>query len=579
MLNVQAAAAATTTVRAPASPGLRLPVSARHLGRSAWLALLYVALAILVVLPLLALVLRGFIALEGGKTSASLASFQKVLGDVSYWVAMGNTLVISVGSMLLATLIGTLLAWCLVRTNVPHRHFLERAAAMPIFIPPFIGAFAWILIGAPRIGLLNAPFSWLGLGQPFNIYTYSGLVWVIGIYIAPYVMMILAGALRNMDPSLEEAGQVAGLSRMRTMRVITLPVVAPAILSGAVLAFVVGIGLFGTPVLLGMAREIYLVTSRIYLELQQFPPDAGIVAVLAIYLMLLSIGANAIQRRLLRGRSFVTLTGKGFKARLVRLGPSRHVVAGVIWLYLVLTVFAPVALIAAAAFSTYAWSGTFTWNHIRFLWETVDVRTTLANSLFITIVAATLTTALGILIAWVTTRSRLAGRRLIEDIVLLPMSVPSLAFALGVFFFWLWIPGGIYGTVWIIIAALIGRYSSYSVRSISSSLIQVHQELEESARICGLGWAATLRRITLPLILPSIVSSWVMVYSIFVSELSIVLPLYTAETRTLSILSFDTWSIGQFSQVASLSLLQLLIGVGVMVAVGAITRRRELAVL
>lgn len=569
----------STTVPVPASLTGWMPLSARHLGRLGWLALLFAVLAVLVVLPLLALVLRGFIAVEGNQVSASLASFRKVLGDLSYWVAMGNTLVVSIGSMLLATLIGTVLAWCLVRTNVPQRQFLEKAAAMPIFIPPFIGAFAWILIGAPRIGLLNVPFRWLDLVQPFNIYTYVGIVWVMGIYIAPYVMMIVAGALRNMDPSLEEAGQVAGLSRLRTMLVITLPVVAPAILSGAVLAFVVGIGLFGTPVLLGMAREIYLVTSRIYLELQQFPPDAGIVAVLAIYLMLLSVCANAIQRRMLRGRSFVTLTGKGFQTRLVRLGPSRHLVAGAIWLYLVMTVFAPVALIAAAALSTYAWSGTFTWNHTRFLWETVDVRTTLVNSLFITIVAATATTCLGILVAWVTTRSRIAGRQWIEDIVLLPMSVPSLAFALGVFFFWLWIPWGVYGTVWIIIIALIGRYSSYSVRSISSSLIQVHPELEESARICGLGWGATLRRITLPLILPSIVASWVMVYSIFVSELSIVLPLYTAETRTLSILSFDTWSIGQFSQVAALSLLQLLMGVGVMVAVGAITHRREVAVI
>jgi iron(III) transport system permease protein len=160
------------------------------------------------------------------------------------------------------------------------------------------------------------------------------------------------------------------------------------------------------------------------------------------------------------------------------------------------------------------------------------------------------------------------GKQLIEDVVLLPMSVPSLAFALGVFFFWLWIPGGLYGTIWIIVVALIGRYASYSVRSISSSLIQVHPELEESARICGLSWAGTLRRITLPLVLPSIVASWVMVYSIFVSELSIVLPLYTAETRTLSILSFDTWSIGQFSQDAALTLLQLVMGVGVKAAVG-----------
>jgi iron(III) transport system permease protein len=552
-------------------------VSKRRLMQIGSFTLLIAALCVLIVMPLGALILRGFVHIDQGRTSASLAAFSKVLSDMSYWIAMGNTLVIALGSMVLATLIGVVLAWCLARTNVPWRGFLERAAAMPIFIPPFIGAFAWILFGAPRIGIFNVATMKFSIGQPFNVYSYVGIVWVMGIYIAPYVMMIVAGALRNMDPSLEEAGQVAGLSRFRTMRVITLPVVGPSILSGAVLAFVISLGLFGTPVLLGMAREIYLVTTRIYLELQQFPPDAGIVAVLAIYLMLLSIAANLIQQRMLRGRSFVTVSGKGFRPRLIRLGASRYAIAAGIWLYLALTMFAPIIIIGVAALSTYAWSGRFTWNNIAFLWNTVDVRTTFMNSLFITIVAASATTVLGLAISWFTTRSKMRGRQWLEAVVLLPMSVPSLAFALGVFFFWVWMPKwvGVYGTVWIIVIALIGRYVSYSVRSISSSLVQIHPELEESARIAGYGWTRALSKITLPLVMPSVISSWVMIYSIFVSELSIVLPLYTAETRTLSILSFDTWSIGQFSQVASLSLLQLLMGAGVMTAVSFITRERN----
>ncbi|WP_250492000.1 iron ABC transporter permease [Caballeronia sp. GAWG1-1] len=563
------------------APAARAGISTRRLNQIGMFALLIAALAVLIVLPLGALILRGFVRIDNGHASASLAAFGKVFGDMSYWIAMGNTLVIALGSMLLATALGVMLAWCLVRTNVPWRGFLERAAAMPIFIPPFIGAFAWILFGAPRIGIFNVAAKWMSIGQPFNVYSYLGIVWVMGIYIAPYVMMIVAGALRNMDPSLEEAGQVAGLNRFRTMRVITLPVVGPSILSGAVLAFVISLGLFGTPVLLGMAKEIYLVTTRIYLELQQFPPDAGIVAVLAIYLMVLSVAANLVQQWMLRGRSFVTVTGKGFRPRLMKLGASRHAIAAAIWCYLALTVFAPIAIIAAAAFSTYAWSGHFTWNNLRFLWTTVDVRTTFVNSLLITIIAASATTVLGVAVSWFTTRSKMRGRQWIEAIVLLPMSVPSLAFALGVFFFWVAMPKwvGVYGTVWIIIIALVGRYISYSVRAISSSLVQIHPELEESARISGYGWTRALSRITLPLIMPSVISSWVMIYSIFVSELSIVLPLYTAETRTLSILSFDTWSIGQFSQVAALSLLQLMMGVGVMAAVAVITRRRESSIV
>lgn len=193
------------------APAARAGVSTRRLNQIGMFALLIAALAVLIVLPLGALILRGFVRIDNGHASASLAAFGKVFGDMSYWMAMGNTLVIALGSMLLATALGVMLAWCLVRTNVPWRGFLERAAAMPIFIPPFIGAFAWILFGAPRIGIFNVAAKWMSIGQPFNVYSYLGIVWVMGIYIAPYVMMIVAGALRNMDPSLEEAGQVAGL--------------------------------------------------------------------------------------------------------------------------------------------------------------------------------------------------------------------------------------------------------------------------------------------------------------------------------------------------------------------------------
>jgi iron(III) transport system permease protein len=568
---------ASTTMVAPAPAPVRFVIPLRSLVRTGWLTVFCLLLTVLVAMPLVALMLRGFLESENGHLVFTWAAFAAVMNEPSYWLATANTIIISVGSMVLATVIGVILAWCLVRTNLPHARMLESLATLPIFIPPFIGAFAWVLIGAPRIGLFNVPMRALGVGEPLDIYTYTGIIWTTAIYIAPYVMMIVAAALRNMDPSLEEAAQVAGLSRLRTMLVVTLPVVAPSILSGAVLSFVIGIGLFGTPVLLGMTKEIYVLTARIYLELQHFPVSYGIVSVLAIYLMVLSILANMLQSWALRGRSFITVTGKGFRPRIIQLGPSRYAVSVIIWLYLMLTVIIPIIIITAAALSTYTWSGKFTWNNIIFLWTSDDVGATLRNSVVITILAATAATALGLLVSWITTRTRMRGRQLIGMLVLMPMAIPSLAFSLGVSFFWLWMPWSVYGTIWIIVIGLIGRYVSYSVRTITSSLVQIHPELEESARVCGFGWTDTMRRVTLPLVAPSIVSSWVMVYSIFISELSMVLPLYTADTRTLSVLSFDTWGVGQFSQVAALSLLQLILGVGVMYAILAVTRQRGTA--
>lgn len=527
-----------------------------------WLVLL--AMTIVVVVPLLIVLIQGFVVYEKGAWYGTLAHIATVFGRRAYWIAMMNTVIIGLGATAIACAVGVPLAWFFARTNMPGRGFLEKLATIPIFIPPFVGAIAWILLAAPRIGTFNLPFRMSGIGEPFNVYTLTGIAWVIGIYLAPYVMMIVAAALRSMDPSLEEAAQVSGLSRMRTATTVTLPLVAPAILSGAVLAFVITIGLFGTPVVIGWARQLYFVTSRIYLASQEVPPALGVMAILACYLILLSFLATMLQRWVLKGRSFITVSGKGFRTRPIRLGRARFLAAGFVWLYCFLTIIAPILVLVAAAFSTFTWSGRFTMTNFEYLWTSEDVRGTLRNSLLISLIAATISTAIGIAISWATQRTRIPHRQLLEYLTMLPVAVPGIAFGVGVALFWMRVPIAVYGTLWIIVLAFVGRFTGYAVRSVSSSIVQVHPELEESARIAGYGWARTFVHITLPLIRPSIVASWMLLFSIFITELSMVILLYTADTRTFSVLSFEIWNVGNFSQVASLSLLQLAIGVAVL---------------
>jgi len=539
---------------------------------------LYAVTAVLVVLPLVALLFQGFVEDVPGGRIGTTRFLRQVFVDGGYWTALLNTLEVGLGATVLATLIGVGLAWIVVRTDVPAKRLLQQLVVVPMFIPPFVGAFAWLLMAAPRIGLLNLPFTLAGMSAPLDVYTRLGMVWVMGIFLAPYVFLIVASALRNMDPTLEEAARIGGLSARQTAFTVTLPVVKPAIFAGAVLAFVISVGLFGTPVLLGLTNQIYLVTARIFLDLQAFPPAYGVIAILALYLMALAVTANALQQWALKGRSFVTVSGKNFRPRELRLKRGRDALAALVWLYITLTAIAPVLLITVAALSTYAWSGRFTLANLEFLWTSQDVRGTLANTLTLTLVAATLATLIGFCVAWVSTRTTLPGRKVLDYLVLFPISVPSLAFAIGVAFLWLRVPLPVYGTMWVIVLGFLGRYTSYSVRSISGSLVQIHPELEESARVSGYGFGRTLSRVTLPLVWPSVVSGWVMLYSIFTTELSMVLPLYTADTRTVSVLTFDTWAVGKFSQVAALSLLQLVIGVGVMYIVTAMTHRREAAV-
>jgi iron(III) transport system permease protein len=532
-------------------------------------------MVVVVVIPLAIVVVQGFVTYEHGSWHLTLGHVALVLGRWPYWIALMNTMIIGLGATAIASVVGVPLAWLFARTNLPGKGFLEKLATIPIFIPPFVGAIAWILLAAPRIGAFNYPFRTLIGAEPFNVYTLAGISWVIGIYLAPYVMMIVAAALRSMDPSLEEAAQVSGLTRLRTATTVTLPLVAPAILSGAVLAFIITIGLFGTPVVIGWARQLYFLTSRIYLASHEVPPAYGVMAVLALYLILLSLLATMLQRWLLRGRSFITVSGKGFRTRPVVLGRSRHLAAGFVWLYCFFTIIAPIIVLIAAACSTFTWSGRFTLTNFQYLWTSEDVRETLQNSLLISLIAATVATLIGIVISWTTQRTTLRNRQILEYLAVLPVAVPGIAFGVGVALFWLRMPIAVYGTIWIIVLAFIGRFSGYAVRSISSSIVQVHPELEESARIAGYGWLRTFVRITLPLIRPSIVASWMLLFSIFITELSMVILLYTANTRTFSVLSFEIWNVGNFSQVASLSLLQLVIGVAVLQVVQMLWPQRN----
>jgi iron(III) transport system permease protein len=552
-------------------------VNRAQFGRALVVVAIIVALGVLIVLPLGSVLLDSIFVGDGNARHLSAQNFLTVAVQLRYWEALGNTVLIAAGATLIATATGVALAWVLVRTNAPFAGALESLAVLPIFIPPFVGAFAWLLLAAPRIGLANVALRNLGLPEPFDVYTRFGIVCVIGIYLAPYVLMIVASALRSMDPSLEEVGQVAGLNRWRVAATITLPVVAPSILSGAVLAFVIAIGLFGTPVLLGWPNQILVLTSRIYLESQQVPPAYGVMAVLAIYLMVMSGAVVFLQQWAIRGRNFITVTGKGFRPRVVAFGRARIVLSGAVAAYVAMTVVVPVLVIVAAALSTYAWSGRLTWSNMTYLWTSDDVRETLRNSVVISVVSATAAAFLGLCVAWLVCRTRTKGRHLLEYLVLMPLSVPSIAFGLGVAALWLRLPWDLYDTIWIIVIGFVGRFSGYAVRSISGSLVQVHPELEESARVCGYGPIRALCRITLPLVWPSITASWILLYSIFMTELSMVLMLYNADIRTFSILTFDVWTAGYFTRVASLWLLTIVVGVVVMSLVNRTGRRRPVA--
>jgi iron(III) transport system permease protein len=535
--------------------------------------LILVILLLLIVAPVASLLRDGFSEDIQGSRRLTLNFVEQVVTQAIYWRAFFNTIVISAIATLVAVMFGVLLGWIFGRTGDTFR-WLERLATLPIFIPPFVGAVAWTLLAAPRIGLINVALAKVKIPGFLDIYTYSGMGWVIGVYLSPYVMMMVASALRSMDPNLEEAARVSGLSAKRTAFSITLPLVVPAILSGAVLSFSISIGLFGTPIVLGWSKQILLITSRIWIACQAVPPAYGQMAVLAIFLIVMSGIATLVQMLVIGKKGYATVTGKGFQPRTVELGRWRPVFVAFMWLYIIVSVFAPLGVLVGAMFSTYTWSGKFAFDNVENILSSNDTWNTLWNSLILSVTAATLALALGFSVAWMTTRTRIRGRRFIEALVLLPVSIPGIAFGVGVAEFWLHIPIDVYGTMWIMAFALVGRFTSYAVKPLTSALMQVHPELEESARVSGCNWIGTFFRITLPLLRGSAISSWTLLLSIFLTELSMVILLYTADTRTFSILSFETWNNGDFSTLAGLSILQLIVGGSLMLVVRRLFERQ-----
>lgn len=526
-------------------------------------ALLLVPIVPLMIVPLGVILAQAFT--HGGVPS--LANVATVISTLGYWTSLRNTILISAGATGVACVFGIPLAWLFARSDLPGATWLERAAELPMFIPPFVGAVAWTLLGAPRIGFVNLLLRKLGLPEFVDVYSLFGMTVVIGLYLAPYVILIVSGALRSLDPSLEEAGQMSGLSQFGTARRITLSIVAPAILSSVVLTFSIAIGLFGTPIVLGWTRQILVVTSQIWMASQTAPPDFGVMAVLAIYLMALSALSLFIQQRLLGARAYTTVTGKGYRARRLRLRRMAPVWFVFALLYIVMAVLAPIVVLAAAMLSTYTWSGVFSLANVDAILTSDDTWFTMRNSIWISVVAATAASALGLAVAWLRHRTRVRGRIMLEYLVLLPVSVPGIAFGVGVMLLWINVSLPVYGTALILIFAMIGRFSAYSVRAVSASLIQVHPELEEAARVAGYSWLATCLRVTLPLIMPGIIAGWVLLFSFCITELSMVILLYTTESRTFSIFSFEIWNTGFFSELAGLSLIQLAIGMSV--ALGA----------
>jgi iron(III) transport system permease protein len=563
---VTAEAAAFAVPVTKAERAARLRVVAGWL----WSGALLAVLTFLVLYPVAMLLLGALTntnpVVDGfGVFDLSLDNFISVLGNANVHHALANSLIACTGGTALAVAIGLAFSWIVVRTNTPFRGFLGAASLVPLFVPPLVAGVAWSILGSPKSGLLNTLMKWMGLDWRIDLYSMAGLIVVFGMYYAPYVYMFTASALRNMDPSLEEAAEVAGVGPVRTLFTVTFPLIAPAIISGMLLSFIVMLGIYGIPAVLGAPANISVLTTYIFKLTNWSPPLYSTAAAVAIILMVVTGALVLLQQGVLAGRSFITVAGKAFRPRALDLGPWRWLTLALALLYLFVVVVLPMLALIVAAFRRFLFIPDaaslfdmrhYSLVHFESIFDNPLTMRSIWNTMEVGLVTAVLGGLLAFAIGYTVHRGSVPGRRAIDLVATLPVAIPGLV--IGVAYLWAWIglPGGLYGTIWILALAFIARFIPDTMKALSTSFLQIHRELEEAAWVCGRGRLGTIRSIVLPLARPGTIAAMTLLFILAIRELGSSLFLYTSDTTVMAVLLLDYSEGGNTGKTAAFSLVQ-----------------------
>lgn len=529
-------------------------------------AALTASVLFLVGYPLLMLIISSFAPIPaGGGLADALRGYFVLFNNLGL---LYNSIVIAVGSTVLALFFGVSLAWVVARTNIPLRGTLEQLIVIPFYLTPLMGAVGWALLASPNEGgALNAILMAWGLtDQPFfNVYTPGGIIWVMGIYFAPFPFLFSVGALRSMDPSLEESSQVLGSGQIRTSLRITLPLILPAMLGSSLLVFVLAVGQFGVPAILGMPNGYHVLTTQIYGYVTGFQPDYAAASAMGLSLFAFTAIGVYLQFKVLGTKKYTTVTGRGFRPKLLDVRGWRLPLFAFALFYVIIAVALPIGILLFA--SLVEWI-TYDPEYIQFTFRNFDhvinqhapTKIAIGNTLILAFSSSAVILVLSVIIAWMLHRTTLPGRRVLEYVSMIPVAVPAVVFSVGLLWAWTSIPLiPIYGTLWILLICYLTIFLPYGIRAISATLVQIDKSLEECASVMGASWGRVLRTVTFPLLAPGLWAGWAILFISVTKELTASALLYNSKTVVLSVAVFDLWAHSSFTNVAALSLIQALI--------------------
>ena len=500
------------------------------------------------VLPMVYLIIKAFFP-EG---SFTFEVFQRLYTYQMNLGALKNTLIAATVTMVLGTLIAFPLAWLVGRTNLFGKKFFRSLFVLTYMVPPYVGAMAWLRLLNPNVGTMNQFFRMIfGLGDtpgPLNIYTLGGLIWVLTTFYYPYAFITISRAMEKMDPSLEEASRISGASPLLTVFRVTLPMMTPSLIAGALLVFVAAMSCYGIPSIIGAPGKVHTVTTRIIeyngLGAQGISDATG----LAVFLMALAILILYLSDFVVARKQYMTVSGKSTRPNIVDLGKWRVPLTVLVSLFATIVVLIPFATILTTSFKIDVGKSLFdSENFTLTQWQTIfsrsETMSCLKNSLIFGVVTATVGIVVACTMSYLLQRTKIRGRKLPDFLITLGSGTPSVVIALGLIMTMKGDFGvNIYNTAYIMIVAYLIKYLMMGMRTVVSAMSQIHVSLEECSQISGASWTRTMLKITGPLIFPSIAAGWFLIFIPSFYELSMTTLLYSNSTKTIGFQLYEYWT-------------------------------------
>ena len=478
-----------------------------------------------------------------------------------------NTIIFVLGSSLVATGLALFLAYLNTRTDIPFKFIFRIISIIPMMIPHILFSVSWVLLLNPSNGLINLFLRQIpGLEDlAINIYSLPGMILVEGLLDLPIAYLILAPALASFDISLEESSKVCGGTTLRTLFRVTLPVLRPAILAAFILSLVRSLASFAVPSVIGMPGRIYVLATHIYQSIASgFAADFGKAAAIGMSILATSITLIYIYRYLTaESEKFVTISSRGYRPSVIELKRAKIPLFSAVGVLSMILIVLPVLVLfyislvpysmvpSAKAFSMMSWK-----HWIEVINDPISLLS-LKNSVFLGVVGATIGVTLSVFVAYAIVKIRSHASGILESLSFLSFSFPGIV--IGVGFMWFFVRTPLYATIWALLIGYIATYLPYGVRPLTSAFIQVHSHLEESSHVCGAGAFTTMRRIVIPLLIPGIVSGWILMATMFVRELTLSVVLSRPGTEVIAVQIFRFAEDGLWGQLSALGIMMIVI--------------------